>query len=137
MPNQHLPKYAPGTALTREASAAITAGQLLTITGDNTVAPTTGDAQLVVGVASRDAAIGELLTVQRGGVHVLTAAAAVAAGDYLMSAAGGQVRPVPATAATGAATTQTQTDINNTRAIVGYALEPIALGAAGECHLNT
>lgn len=135
--SDHLPKYAPGTAVTRKASAAIVGGQLLTVTGDNTVGPTTGDGQIVLGVANRDAAIGDLLVPQRGGVHVLIAAVAVAAGDPVMSAAAGQVRPVPAPAATAAASAQTQTDIANSRATAGIAVEAIAAGAAGQVHLYT
>lgn len=118
----HLPKYAPGTAVTREASAAITGGQLLTVTGDLTVGPA-GAGAVFAGVANRDAAVGDLLVPQRGGVHVLTAAAAIAAGDLVQCGAAGEVALWPPAGAPAA--------------IIGYAAEAVAAAATGEFHLYT
>jgi hypothetical protein len=74
------------------AGAAITGGQLLAITADNTVSPAAGATLAIAGVAGHDAATGALVTVHTGGgvVHeTQTTAAAVAAGALLQSAAGG------------------------------------------------
>lgn len=85
-----LPKHAPGQAVTRTAGAAITGGQLVTITGENTVSPTAG-AGAVEGQASRDAAVGDILTVWAGGEVTLTASGAITAGQRVQSAAAGAV----------------------------------------------
>ncbi len=42
----YLRKYAPGDRVTYAASAAITGGQLVTISGNGTVAPTAGGASV-------------------------------------------------------------------------------------------
>ncbi len=98
----YLRKYAPGDRVTYSASAAITGGQLVTISGNGTVAPTAGGAS-VEGVATRDAATGQLVTVVSGGVAPLTASAAIGAGGRVMPAASGAVQPygpvAPATVA--------------------------------------
>ncbi|WP_370325289.1 capsid cement protein [Euzebya sp.] len=133
--SDHLPKYSAGS-VTRTASAAITGGQLVTVTGDLTVGPA-GAGDVVVGVADRDAATDELVTVTTIGVtHVLTAAAAVDAGDLLMAAADGEVTPVAAAAATGSATAQTATDIENAKVVIGVAWQDIAQDETGECLLR-
>lgn len=61
----------------------------------------------------------------------VTYAASAAFGDLLIAAANGQVTPVPAPAATGTATATTQTDITDTRAIVGRCTEPGGVASAG------
>lgn len=92
--------YAPvnggdvGETHTYTAGAAITAGQLLAVTADNTVSPTAGASLAIAGVAGHDAASGALVTVHAGGgvLHeTQTTAAAVAAGALLQSAAGGLI----------------------------------------------
>ncbi len=88
--SDHLPRYGAGAAVTLTASAAITAAQLVTISGDLTVAPTTAGAP-VRGVAARDAASGDRLLVHRGGVHTLTAAENIAAGALVQAGAAGKV----------------------------------------------
>lgn len=116
-------KFDPGDVLTLTASAAINGGQLVTITGDRRVGPA-GAGATPFGVALRDAAAEAEVPVQRNGVFRLRAAVAVAAGALVMTAAAGEVTPVPASGALAA-------DDENTRDIVGVALEAIAAGVAG------
>lgn len=88
---EHNPKYNPGTELTFTASAAVTGGQLVEITGDNTVGPAGAGSDSWIGVAGHDAGTGELVHVTNGNVHVLTASGAVAAGGAVVAAAAGAV----------------------------------------------
>jgi predicted RecA/RadA family phage recombinase len=114
----HLPTFAPGRSVTYTASAAVTGGRLVRPTGDRLVAHAT-DAGLCAGVASRDAAIGEGLTVQRGGVHELTATAtAIAHSTRVVAAADGKVR---------AYVDGTDDEL----AVIGHTIEAIAGNAAG------
>lgn len=119
----HLPKYAPTGAVTRTASATITAGQLLKVSGDKTVAPTTaGDA--VRGIAGRDAASGEILAVlPPAGVHVLVAAENIAAGAYIQAGAAGEV-----------ALWENGTD--DPEACIGVAEQAVVADASGEFFLH-
>lgn len=89
----YLPKFMPGAAVTFTAEADITGGQLVEVVGDRAVQPAGADSAAVAGVASRDAKIGEQVTVYalRGAVHKLVASAAIAAGDQVSAAANGQV----------------------------------------------
>lgn len=91
----YLPKFASGVALTLPASASVTGGRLVSITGSGTVGPSGADA-LVVGVAGFDSAIGADVTIYVGGVHRLPAAAAIAAGAKVISATGGKVATIGA-----------------------------------------
>lgn len=80
---------------TSTASATITGGQLLEVTGDNTVGPAAAGSQKVVGQAAHDAASGARLTVHgRGPITTATAAATTTAGNPLKAAASGQVTPL-------------------------------------------
>lgn len=85
------PLHYPATQLTATASATITAGQLLYVSGNNTVAPTTAATAAWVGVAAHDAASGELVSYYRVGVHELAASGAIAAGATVIPAAAGAV----------------------------------------------
>jgi hypothetical protein len=124
---EYVPLFKPGQSFTRQASAAITGGQLVGVSGSGTVAPTGAAQASWVGVAAFDAANGDQVTVHAGGVQRIVADGAVAAGDVLVSAAtAGRV----ATVAAVNATAPTTADANNTRAIVGIALT--AAAAAGE-----
>ncbi len=123
----YLPLFKPGGSLPYTASAAITGGQVLVVSGSGTVAPSAGASVAVVGVAGHDAANGDRVTIHRGGVQRSIAAAAVVAGDQLVSAAAGQVTPVAPVAATVAAA-----DVVATRQIIGLALTAAAAGAAVE-----
>lgn len=86
----YLPKHKPGQAVTYTASAAVTGGRLVEVTGNRTVGPAGADSAKVVGVAGFDAAAGETVTVYRGGVQRLTAAAAITAGATVTAAAAGK-----------------------------------------------
>jgi hypothetical protein len=120
--SDHLPKFAPGRAVTREASATVVGGQLLTVTGDGTVGPSTAGA-VFAGVASNDAADGELLLVQRGGVHVLTAAEAITAGALVQCGAAGKV-----------ALWENGTDAAED--VIGFAWEAVDADATGEFQIH-
>lgn len=95
----YLPKFKPGQAVTLKASAAVTGGRLVAVTGNGTVGPADADSAAVVGVAGFDAAIGEDVTVftRAGGVHRLTANGAIAAGVKVSSAATGKVQTLGTT----------------------------------------
>jgi hypothetical protein len=87
------PLYLPGESITGTASATITAGQVLVVSGDGTVAPA-GDAAdvTVVGVAATDAVNGARVTYHgRGTVHITTTAGAVTAGAGVSAGASGTV----------------------------------------------
>lgn len=94
----YLPKFKPGQAVTFTASAAVVGGRLVAVTGDRTVGPAGADSAAVVGVAGFDAAAGETVTVftRAGGVHPLTASAAIAAGTKVISAAAGKIATIGA-----------------------------------------
>lgn len=89
--------YAPiwlyADQITGTASADITGGQLLVVSGDDTVGPA-GDAAdvTVVGVAAQDAASGARVSYcPRGKVHETTTAGAVTAGNGVSAGAAGTV----------------------------------------------
>jgi hypothetical protein len=113
---EYAPLHKPGQAFTRSASATITGGQLVMVSGSGTVAPATAGVSTWLGVAAFDAASGADVSVFCDGVHRLTASGTVTAGDLVVSAASGQV----ATAA--AVTTPTAGDVTTTRGIVGLAM---------------
>lgn len=94
---QYAPNYFPAFERTYLAGAAITGGQLVYISAANTVSPTTGAATIGIGVAEYDAASGANVTVQQQvGEHLLVASGSIAAGDQVISAAGGQVATLAA-----------------------------------------
>lgn len=126
----YVPLFNPGQAITSQASAAITGGQLLAVSGSGTVAPAGANALNWVGVATQDAANGEKVGVVAGGVQRLTASGAVTAGDVVVAAAAGQVSTL------AAVTTPTAADVTNTRAIVGIALTTAANGALVEIKME-
>lgn len=127
---EYTPQFAPGRAVTRQASAAITGGQLVGVSGSGTVAPTTASQASWVGVAAFDAASGENVTVHSGGVQRITASGAVTAGDLLVSAVAGEV------ASLAGPTTPTPGDVTGTRAIVGIALTTAGVGAPVEVQMD-
>lgn len=128
----------PGLKISYTCSAAVTGGQLVErVAGSRLVQPAGASSAKVVGVAMHDvpaarASIqgpqvgdGNELTVISGVVILVTFANAAVEGDDLIAAAAGQVTPLAAAATAVAA------DINNARAIVGYAFEAVAGGATG------
>jgi Uncharacterized conserved protein (DUF2190) len=80
----------PGFIDTYTAGGTITKGQVVVFTGNRTVQASSGTSRKVAGVALHDAVLNEVLSVAKVGVWGLTAASAIAAGDQLVSAAGGQ-----------------------------------------------
>jgi predicted RecA/RadA family phage recombinase len=88
---EYLPAKEPGRDFTMTASATITGGQLLLVSGSGTVAPTSAATASWLGVAENDAASGALVTVFTGGVQLLTASGSITAGANVEAAASGQV----------------------------------------------
>lgn len=88
--------------ITLTASAAITGGQLLVVSGVNTVAPA-GAAGVVIGVAAFDAASGQRVSVlEKDMEHESTSTAGVTAGDTLVSGTGGTIETASGTPAAAA-----------------------------------
>ncbi|WP_418344934.1 capsid cement protein [Rhodococcus pyridinivorans] len=87
----HTPHFRPGQGITRTTSAAVTGGQLVAVSGNDTVAATTVATGAWLGVAAFDAPVGEKVTVLCEGVHELAASGAIAAGARVIPAAAGAV----------------------------------------------
>lgn len=111
---EYIPIRKPGADVPLTASVATTGGQLVFISGNETVAPTTAATSAWIGVAANDAAVGEKVTVHRGGVHDLAASGAIAAGARVIPAAAGAVATI------GAGTDYSQ--------VVGVAISAAASG---------
>lgn len=94
--SEYLPLFKPGQEVTYRASAPVTGGQLVEVTGDRTIGPAAADSAKTVGVAGFNAADGDEVVVYSGGVQRPIASGAIAAGDRVGAAADGKV----ATAAT-------------------------------------
>jgi hypothetical protein len=92
------PAYLPGNSLTLTASAAITGGQLVAISGNKTVAPAGAGSAAWIGVAGNDAASGAKVTVFCGHVHEVASSGAIAAGANVISGAAGVVVTIGAEA---------------------------------------
>jgi len=118
---EYLPIHTPGQAVTLKASAAITGGQVVAVSGNGTVAPAGADSAAWVGVAAFDAAINDNVTVYCGGTQNCTASGAVTAGDAIECGAAGTV----ATASGGTALT-----------VVGVALTTAADAAKVRVRFN-
>lgn len=88
---EYLPIFKPGQAVTLKASAAITGGQLVSVSGSGTVAPAGAASTSVVGVAAFDAVTNDNVTIYAGGVQNCTASGAITAGDPVIAAAAGAV----------------------------------------------
>ena len=88
----YVPLYLPGDAVNSTASATLTGGQLVYVSGSGTVANAATAANIPVGVAAFDAASGAGCGYfARGTVHRLTASGTVTAGDVVEAAAAGAV----------------------------------------------
>lgn len=74
-----------------KASADITKGQVVVISGDMAVAPSSAASAAVIGVAMFDAKTNEPVSVETEGLFSLTASGAITAGAQVESAAGGKV----------------------------------------------
>ena len=89
---EYTPRYMPGAAQTWTASASISAGQLLVVSGSGTVAPSSAASGAFLGVAGNDAASGGTVTVYTGGVQKIVAGTGgVTAGNTVEAAASGTV----------------------------------------------
>jgi predicted RecA/RadA family phage recombinase len=110
----------PGDKLTFTVGATpVVGGNVVKLSGNRLVIPTTAVTDRPVGVALHDAAVGETVTVATEGVWPLKAAGAVAAGDNLTpGAVSGTVSPDNATP-------------TEAMSRVGIALEAIADTAVG------
>lgn len=88
----YTPVHNPGHELTFTASAAITGGQAVEVTGALLVGPAGAASAKFVGVAAFDAAAGQRVTVfVHSFVHETNASGAITAGDALSTAVGGLV----------------------------------------------
>ena len=88
---EYLPIYKPGQAITLAASATITGGQLVEVTGSGTVGPAGAASVKVVGVAAFDAVSGDNVTIYAAGVQHALASGAVSAGAVVQAGAAGTV----------------------------------------------
>jgi hypothetical protein len=94
------PKWLMSDVITGTASATITGGQLLIVSGNGTVGPATADSNAVIGVAAFDALSTEQVSYfPRGKVHVTTAAGAITAAARVNSAAAGTIATASAAVA--------------------------------------
>jgi Uncharacterized conserved protein (DUF2190) len=119
------PVFTPGRAITLTASATITSGDIVEVSGSGTVAKaalSTNGSTKIVGVASKDAVANERVTIHsRGIVHESIPQGTVTAGDQLTAAltgatGGAQVQTIPAVGA------PVPGDVTATRALIGIAL---------------
>lgn len=115
-----LPHYDDGP-ISMVASATITGGNVLEVTGNMTVGPAGAASTKVCGVAAYDAVSGASLTIYTEGVCDLVASGAISAGDKVVAAAAGKVATVGA---------------NTFATVIGVALEAIADTATGRVLLN-
>lgn len=112
------------------ASVAVTKGMLLEITGDWTVGPAAVDSQKVCGIALMDAAIDEKVTFETEGFVKLSAsAAAIVAGDKIVSAGNGYVKKMAAIDVTASPSEATiETALKGLNAVIGIAIAGCASG---------
>ena len=76
------------------AGAKITKGQVVYVSDEMTVSPTTAASEAVIGVAMFDAEANQPIAVECEGLMKLTAAGAISAGAQVESAVGGKVATV-------------------------------------------
>lgn len=115
--------------ITMTTTAAVTVGRLVEISGDRSIRHALANSTKVLGVAKQTgSAVGDKVGVSTGGVWLLRADGAIAAGDKLVVSAAGDGRVAPLAAA-GAA--YVQAEANASRAVVGTALAAIATGTDG------
>jgi len=94
----HPLKFGPGQAVTFTATTALAGGQVVEVTGDRKVGVSGAASTKAVGTAAHDAAVDDAVVVHLAGpVDTMTAAAAIAAGSAVESAASGKAQ----TATTG------------------------------------
>ena len=89
----YTPKHTNHQPFGRTASAAITGGTPVAISGSGTVGPAAANSLAVVGIAGHDAAAGQRVTVHPlpGAIHRLAAAVAISAGSPVKANGSGQI----------------------------------------------
>ena len=97
----YTPIFKPGAEVTLVASADVTAGQTLVVTGQQTVGPAAGVSAAYAGVAAFDAKSGERVVVIGPAVHELTASGAINDGDLVTTASSGRVAAIGGSPAVG------------------------------------
>lgn len=103
----YTPVYENGSLpFTMTASAAVTGGQVVIVSGVGTVAPSSAASGVVAGVAAQDAAINARVAVWPipGLVHETPATAGLTAGNSLVSAASGGIDALALATAAAAGT---------------------------------
>ena len=91
----YIPAFFPGDTLTLTTSAAVTAGQLVAVSGSNTIAATSAATAAWLGVAAQDDLVGgNQIAVYTEGIHILAASGSISAGDAVVSAAAGAVATI-------------------------------------------
>lgn len=85
------PIYFPADKLPLTTSADVTAGQVVVVSGANTVAPIAAANEAWLGVAAHDAASGKAIVVYTEGVHQVPSSGSIAAGKPVIGATGGAV----------------------------------------------
>lgn len=88
---EYAPHYFPADHLPLTTSADVTAGQVVLVSGANTVAPVSAPTEAWLGVAEHDAASGKPIVVATEGVWQVPASGAIAAGKPVIGATGGAV----------------------------------------------
>lgn len=88
---EYLPITKPGQAETSKASAVITGGQVVAVSGDGTIAPAAAASTAVIGVAAFDAAQNDNVTYFSGGTQNCLASGAITAGSPVIAGAAGTV----------------------------------------------
>lgn len=90
-----LPRFSYEKPVPMTTSAAVTGGQLVYISGNGTVAPTSGASTLAFGIAAMDDAIGgNVITVYRACIGTIAASGSIAAGAAIIPAASGAVATI-------------------------------------------
>lgn len=115
----HSPAFTPAAGVTWSASAPILGGQLLVVSGVNTVAPAVAPTPPGPVWHGRTQRQGEWVVVTRGGVLKLIASGTVTAADRVTGAAGGKV----ATGATNAVGTALGSVVDGLPVLVSWTAE--------------
>lgn len=90
-----LPRYATEEPVPMTTSAPVTGGQLVYVSGNNTVAPTSGASTLPFGIAAFDDPVGgNVITVYRRCIGTVAASGSIAAGAAIIAAASGAVATI-------------------------------------------
>jgi hypothetical protein len=88
---EYVPIFKPGQARTGTASATITGGQVVAVSGDGTIGPAGAASTGVIGVAGFDAASTDKVTYFSGGVQNCLASGGITAGSPVIAGAAGTV----------------------------------------------